>query len=56
MRMQLFELTIERTSCKAHGHVVAMDELTAAEVVVDHDNALGQEHERFWLTRVDDTL
>ena len=49
MRMQLFELDIERASGRIKAHVVAESEQRATEIVFDHDSAPGEEDLRFTL-------
>lgn len=56
MRFNLYEAEIERSSGWSKAHVVAPTEQRAAELVFDHDAALGQEHIQFTLERVDEAL
>ncbi len=56
MRFNLYEAEIERSSGWSKAHVVAPTEQRAAELVFDHDTALAQDHIRFTLERVDETL
>lgn len=56
MRMELYEIEIERNSVVVRGHIVAPTEARAAELVFEHDDMLGQESTEFTLERVDETL
>ena len=56
MKFNLYEAEIERNSGWSKAYVVAPTEQRAAELVFDHDTALGQEHIQFTLERVDETL
>ena len=56
MRFNLYQIEIERSSGWSKAHVVAPTEQRAAELIFDHDEELRQEHLRFTLERVDETL
>ena len=47
MRMKLYALEIERSEITVCGYVVAGSEKRAAIMVIDHDLALGKQHEGF---------
>lgn len=53
MRMKLYALDIERSEITVSGYVVAGSEKRAAIMVIDHDLALGKQHESFSLERID---
>lgn len=56
MRFKLYELEVKRSDDRSKGHIVASSHEHAEMVMLDHDEALRLEHERFSLKRVDHVL
>lgn len=56
MNFHLYEVVIKRQDGKVRGHIVAPSKDRAWMAAVEHDEALGLEHEDLTLTRVDQTL
>ncbi|GAB5349686.1 hypothetical protein [Alteriqipengyuania sp. 357] len=56
MKFHLYECVIKRQNGEVRGHIVAPSKDRAWMVAVEHDEALGHDHEDLTLTRVDKTL
>lgn len=56
MRFQLFECTIQRDGHTARAYVVAPTQDAAWLAVIEHEEALGLEHEDLSLKRIDDVI
>ncbi|MEL7688733.1 hypothetical protein AAG596_14330 [Citromicrobium bathyomarinum] len=56
MKFHLYECTIKRHDGEVRGHIVAPSKDRGWMVVIEHEEALGLEHEDMTLTRVDETL
>lgn len=56
MKFHLYECIIKRQDRDVRGHIVAPSKDRAWMVAVEHEEALGLEHEDLTLTRVDATL
>ena len=56
MKFQLYECIIKRQDGEVRGHIVAPSKDRAWMVAIEHDEALGLDHEDLTLTRVDETL
>lgn len=56
MRFKLYEVEIERNDGRDKGHVVALSEQHAAEIIIDHKIVLDKEVVSFTLERVDHNL
>ena len=56
MKFHLYECIINRHDGEVRGHIVAPSKDRAWMVAIEHDEALGLEHEDMTLARVDETL
>jgi len=56
MKFHLYECIIKRKDSEIRGHIVAPSKDRAWMVAVEHEEALGLEHDDLTLTRVDKTL
>ena len=56
MKFHLYECIIKRQDGDVRGHIVAPSKDRAWMVAIEHEEALGLEHEDLTLTRVDETL
>lgn len=56
MKFHLYECIIKRQDGEVCGHIVAPSKDRAWMVAIEHEEALGLEHEDMTLTRVDETL
>lgn len=56
MKFHLYECIIKRQNGEVRGHIVAPSKDRAWVVAIEHDEALGLEHDDMTLTRVDETL
>ena len=56
MKFHLYECIIKRQDGEVRGHIVAPSKDRAWMVAIEHDEALGLDHEDLTLTRVDETL
>lgn len=56
MRFKLYKLEVKRPAGLVWGHIVAASDEHAVMVLLDHEKALGLEHEWFSLERVDHVL
>ncbi|UYH55551.1 hypothetical protein N6L26_03010 [Qipengyuania sp. SS22] len=56
MKFHLYEVVIQRQDGEVRGHIIAPSKDRAWMAAVEHEEALGLEHEDLTLTRVDETL
>jgi len=56
MRMNLYEVEIEREDRRVRGYIVSPSEPRAVRLVAEHNNELGEEHTSFTLQRIDEDL
>lgn len=56
MKFHLYECIIKRQDGEVRGHIVAPSKDRAWMVAIEHDEALGLDHEDLTLNRVDETL
>lgn len=56
MKFHLYECVIRRQDDEARGHIVAPSKDRAWMIAIEHEEALGLDHQDLTLTRVDETL